>query len=120
MRTAFKCRAYPTPGQAANLARTFGCVRKVWNQTLAWRHGRYHLDGLNTNVPEANAHLTAMKRLPEFAYLSEVSSVPVAAGAADPAEGVRELLRQAGPLPEVQVPDRPSVGRVHPVGVPVA
>lgn len=77
MRTAYKCRAYPTPEQAANLARTFGCVRKVWNETLAWRHGRWHRDGLNTNVPEANAHLTAMKRLPEYAYLSEVSSVPL-------------------------------------------
>lgn len=77
MRTAFKCRVYPTPEQAANLARTFGCVRKVWNETLAWRHRRYHSEGLNTNVPEANAHLTAMKRLPEYAYLSEVSSVPL-------------------------------------------
>ncbi|MDQ1287063.1 MAG: putative transposase [Actinomycetota bacterium] len=77
MRTAFKCRAYPTHEQAGNLARTFGCVRKVWNETLAWRHARYHSDGLTTNVPEANAHLTAMKRLPQFAYLSEVSSVPL-------------------------------------------
>jgi putative transposase len=77
MRTAFKCRAYPTDVQAANLARTFGCVRKVWNETLAWRHGRWYGEHLSTNVPEANAHLTAMKRLPEFAYLAEVSSVPL-------------------------------------------
>jgi putative transposase len=77
MRTAFKCRAYPTPEQAANLSRTFGCVRKVWNQTLAWRHQRWHGEHVSTNVPEANAHLTAMKRLPEYAYLSEVSSVPL-------------------------------------------
>jgi transposase len=54
-------------------------VRKVWNQTLAWRHRRRrrHGEGLGTNVSEANAYLTAMKRLPEFAYLSEVSSVPL-------------------------------------------
>ena len=77
MRTAFKCRAYPTPEQAANLSRTFGCARKVWNETLAWRHARYYRDGLSTNVPEANAHLTTMKRTEEFAYLSEVSSVPL-------------------------------------------
>lgn len=77
VRTAFKCRAYPTPEQASNLARTFGCVRKVWNETLAWRHQRWYGEHLSTNVPEANAHLTAMKRLPEFAYLSEVSSVPL-------------------------------------------
>lgn len=77
MRTALRCRAYPTPGQAANLGRTFGCVRKVWNETLAWRRSRYHRDGLSTNVSQANAYLTAMKRLPEYAYLSEVSSVPL-------------------------------------------
>jgi putative transposase len=77
VRTAFKCRAYPTPGQAGNLARTFGCVRKVWNETLAWRHARWHVEGLGANVPEANAHLTTMKRLPEYAYLAEVSSVPL-------------------------------------------
>jgi putative transposase len=42
MRSAYKCRAYPTPDQAAVLNRTFGCVRLVWNRTLAWRHTRYH------------------------------------------------------------------------------
>ncbi len=41
MRTAYKCRAYPTPEQASVLNRTFGCVRVVWNRTLAWRHQRY-------------------------------------------------------------------------------
>ena len=33
--------------------------------------------GLSTNVPEASAYLTAMKRIPELAFLSEVSSVPL-------------------------------------------
>ncbi|MEU4699017.1 RNA-guided endonuclease InsQ/TnpB family protein [Nonomuraea dietziae] len=77
MRTAYKCRAYPTPEQADVLNRTFGCVRVVWNRTLAWRHQRWHGERLPTNVPEANAHLTAMKKLPELAWLNEVSSVPL-------------------------------------------
>jgi putative transposase len=76
LRTAYKCRAYPTPEQADVLNRTFGCVRVVWNRTLAWRHQRWHGEKLSTNVPEANAHLTAMKKLPELAWLNEVSSVP--------------------------------------------
>jgi len=33
---AFKHRFYPTDAQAAELARTFGCVRKVYNLALAW------------------------------------------------------------------------------------
>ena len=38
MRTAFRCRAYPDEAQRAMLGRTFGCVRVVWNRTLAARH----------------------------------------------------------------------------------
>ncbi|WP_443070627.1 helix-turn-helix domain-containing protein [Streptomyces sp. SLBN-115] len=34
---AFKYRFYPTDAQAADLARTFGCVRKVYNLALAAR-----------------------------------------------------------------------------------
>ncbi|MEO3804244.1 RNA-guided endonuclease TnpB family protein [Nonomuraea sp. B1E8] len=77
MRTAYKCRAYPTPEQAAVLNRTFGCVRVVWNQTLAWRHRRWHTERASTNVPQANAFLTQLKRTEEFAWLNEVSSVPL-------------------------------------------
>lgn len=59
------------------LNRTFGCVRLVWNRTLAWRRARYRSDGQPTSFPTANAYLTAMKRDPELAFLSEVSSVPL-------------------------------------------
>jgi putative transposase len=77
VRTAFKCRAYPTPAQATVLNRTFGCVRLVWNKTLAWRHARWHGQKLGTNVPQANAYLTEMKTDPDLAFLREVSSVPL-------------------------------------------
>jgi putative transposase len=77
VRTAFKVRAYPTPEQAAALNRTFGCVRLVWNRILAWRGVRWYGEKLATNVPQANAHLTAMKRDPDLAFLGEVSSVPL-------------------------------------------
>ena len=43
------CRAYPDPVQASVLNRTFGCVRVVWNRTLAWRHQRYHAEKAGTN-----------------------------------------------------------------------
>jgi len=61
MRTAYKCRVYPDPEQTIVLNRTFGCVRVVWNQTLAWRHARYHGDQATTNFTQASAYLTAMK-----------------------------------------------------------
>jgi putative transposase len=77
MRTAFRCRAYPTDEQAANLARTFGCVRKAWNEVLTWRTRRYRVDGLRTNYAETDRFLTELKKRPDLGFLNEVSSVPL-------------------------------------------
>src|SRR6266516_5807956 len=77
MRTAYKCRAYPTPEQTSVLSRTFGCVRVVWNRTLAWRHARYHGEQATTTFTQANAYLTAMKATEDREWLNEVSSVPL-------------------------------------------
>ena len=77
MRTAYKCRAYPDPEQAAQLGRTFGCVRLVWNKTLADRHTAYHQHGEKTSYKETDAALTEWKRGEDLAFLSEVSSVPL-------------------------------------------
>ncbi|WP_061294431.1 RNA-guided endonuclease InsQ/TnpB family protein [Herbidospora cretacea] len=77
MRTAYKVRLCPTPEQAAVLNRTFGCVRVVWNRTLAWRRARYHGECVKTNFTQANAYLTAMKAFDDLAWLNEVSSVPL-------------------------------------------
>jgi putative transposase len=77
VRTGFECRAYPTHEQQAILSRTFGCVRLVWNRTLAWRQNRWRDTQTRTSFVDANAYLTALKRDPQLAFLSEVSSVPL-------------------------------------------
>ncbi|WP_084401346.1 RNA-guided endonuclease InsQ/TnpB family protein [Lentzea albidocapillata] len=77
MRTAYKCRAYPTPEQAAVLNRTFGCVRLVWNRTLSERNHRYRAEGVRTSYRQTDAALTGWKRTEELAFLSEVSCVPL-------------------------------------------
>lgn len=59
------------------LARTFGCVRVVWNRTLAKRHARYAAEGKSTPYAETAPALTAMKREPDLQWLNEVSSVPL-------------------------------------------
>jgi transposase len=61
MRTACKCRAYPDPVQQQVLTRTFGCVRVVWNRTLAARQARWHLERKGTSYAESDRALTAMK-----------------------------------------------------------
>ena len=77
MRTAYRCRAYPDQAQQALLARTFGCVRIVWNRTLAERHRLYHTEGTSMSYAASDAALTAMKKDPDLAFLNEVSSVPL-------------------------------------------
>jgi putative transposase len=77
MRTAYKCRAYPDSEQAGTFARTFGCVRLVWNKTLAERHRAYHAEGIKTSYKQTDAALTEWKKTEDLAFLSEVSSVPL-------------------------------------------
>ncbi|MGH3176109.1 MAG: RNA-guided endonuclease InsQ/TnpB family protein, partial [Streptosporangiaceae bacterium] len=77
MRMAYRCRAYPDEAQQAMLARTFGCVRVVWNRTLAARHARYAAERKGTSYAETDRALTAMKKDPGLAFLNEVSSVPL-------------------------------------------
>ncbi|MGI5501945.1 RNA-guided endonuclease InsQ/TnpB family protein [Lentzea sp. CA-135723] len=77
VKRGFKYRFYPTEAQAAELLRTFGCVRKVYNlalraRTEAWTEGQGALD-----YKASSALLTAWKRTEEFAYLNEVSCVPL-------------------------------------------
>jgi len=59
------------------LARTFGCVRVVWNRTLAARQARYATEHKVTTYRETDATLTTWKRTRELAFLNEVSSVPL-------------------------------------------
>ncbi|WP_330271252.1 transposase [Lentzea sp. NBC_00516] len=77
MRTAYKCRAYPTPEQAAVLSRTLGCVRLVWNKTLGERTRRYRNKNASTSYRETSATLTTWRRSEELTFLSEVSCVPL-------------------------------------------
>jgi putative transposase len=59
------------------LARTFGCVRLVWNRTLAERHRLYHAEGKSLSYAASDAALTVLKKDPDLAFLNEVSSVPL-------------------------------------------
>ncbi|MFF1396222.1 RNA-guided endonuclease InsQ/TnpB family protein [Streptomyces sp. NPDC058287] len=76
VKRAFKYRFYPTDAQAAELLRTFGCVRKVYNLALAARTQAWARQE-RVNYTATSAMLTVWKKTEELAYLSEVSSVPL-------------------------------------------
>ena len=77
VKRTYKFRFYPDLQQAKLLAQTFGCVRFVYNSILRYRTDAYHQAQTKVNYSGANAKLTEIKQLPEFAFLNEVSSVPL-------------------------------------------
>ncbi|GAA1134105.1 MULTISPECIES: RNA-guided endonuclease InsQ/TnpB family protein [Streptomyces violaceusniger group] len=76
VKRAYRYRFYPTDAQAAELSRTFGCVRKVYNMALAARTEAWARQERVT-YNQTSALLTQWKRTEELAYLNEVSSVPL-------------------------------------------
>jgi putative transposase len=72
---ACKYRFYPTKEQQEMLAKTFGCVRVVWNNLLDWRSKEYTLNGIKINYTKTSAKLTELKTTEQFTWLNEVSSV---------------------------------------------
>ncbi|APX94991.1 transposase [Halomonas sp. 1513] len=74
---AYKYRVYPTPEQEQLLARTFGCVRFVYNAVLRYRTDAFHDRKEKVGYMAANAELSRMKKADDTAFLNEVSSVPL-------------------------------------------
>jgi putative transposase len=70
-------RFYPTPEQEVQLARTFGCVRYVYNWALAMKQDALRQRTEKVSCAETDRRLTAHKRQEETAWLREVSSVPL-------------------------------------------
>lgn len=74
---AYRYRCYPTPAQAAVLARTFGCARFVYNWALSLRTDAYYERQERLSYVDLSAALTTLKQRRETVWLNEVSSVPV-------------------------------------------
>lgn len=79
VRRAYKYRVYPTPEQAEQLNRTFGCVRYVYNRALAERHRAWTQEQRRVTHAETDRMLTGWKREAETAWLAEPSKGPLQA-----------------------------------------
>ncbi|WP_322982462.1 RNA-guided endonuclease TnpB family protein [Streptomyces sp. S584] len=77
VKRAFKYRFYPTDEQAAELSRTFGCVRLVYNKALEERTRAWYDEQRRISYVQSSAALTQWKKTEELAFLTEVSSVPL-------------------------------------------
>lgn len=77
---AYRYRFYPSSEQADLLARTFGCVRYVYNRALAERSRAWTQEQRRVSFAETCRMLTAWKADPETAWLYEVSNVALQQG----------------------------------------
>jgi putative transposase len=77
VKRAYRYRFYPSPEQAAELSRTFGCVRKVYNLALAARTDAWYQRRERVTYVQSSAMLTEWKKAPGMVFLNEVSSVPL-------------------------------------------
>ena len=73
MKRAYKYRFYPTEQQAELLAKSFGCCRFVWNNSLRYRTDAYYKDGESISHSALEKRLVSLKQ--EFEWLQDVSSV---------------------------------------------
>lgn len=77
IKRAYKFRFYPTPEQELSLAQTFGCARFAYNYMLRQRTDAWFERKEKVGYHETSAMLTALKKTSEYAWLNEVSSVPI-------------------------------------------
>jgi putative transposase len=75
---AYKFRLYPTQEQEQLLAKTFGCVRFVYNKMLAERKETYEKFKDNKEILKKQKFPTPAKYKKEFSFLKEVDSLALA------------------------------------------
>ena len=74
MDKAYRYRIYPNKSQKILLARTFGCVRFVYNHFLNKKQKLYESDVTNLSYNDMAHEVVDMKHTPEYAWLSEVDA----------------------------------------------
>ena len=77
IKRAYKYRFYSTPEQEVLLSQTFGCVCFAYNYILRWRSDEYYKNGNSINYNAVSKKLTELKKIPKYAWLNQVSSVPI-------------------------------------------
>ena len=72
---AYKFRIYPTSEQQTLFAKTFGCVRFVYNYWLNRRIEQYNTDKTFVSYSKCSEELTQIKKKDKYVFLKEVDSI---------------------------------------------
>lgn len=102
---AHRYRFYPTPEQADMLTRTFGCVRVVYNRARTMREAAWAERKERCGYLQTNAMLTALKQDPAFAWLNEVSCVPLQQALRHLDTAYRNFFRKTARYPRFRTKD---------------
>ncbi|MCG7333797.1 transposase [Sporosarcina sp. ACRSM] len=89
---AYKFRIYPTEEQEILLAKTFGCVRFVYNKMLAEKKEAYERLKDNKALLKQQKFPTPAKYKEEFEWLKEVDSLALANAQLNLQEGYRNFF----------------------------
>ena len=95
---AFKYRFYPTPEQVQLLAKSFGCARFVYNNTLDFKTTTYKETGKGVSANEAGQRLVPLKA--EHPWLSEVSAVVLQQKLRDLEQGFSNFFAKRASYPK--------------------
>ena len=68
---AYKYRIYPNKEQEELIQKTFGCVRFVYNQCLAYKKDKYELEKLSMSKTDCNNYVNRVLKK-EYEWLKEV------------------------------------------------
>ena len=74
---AYKYRFYPTDEPKQILARTFGCVRFVYNWALRQKTDAFYNDHQRLSYKDLSAMLPDVKKQEAYTWLADVASVPL-------------------------------------------
>lgn len=83
MKLRYQFRIYPNKQQQTDLAKLFGCCRRVWNDALAWVLATPYDQVWPTNTELQKLCITLAKQYPQREWLSEVSNIPLQQSIAD-------------------------------------
>ena len=72
---AYKFRIYPNDEQKVLFAKTFGCVRFVYNHWLDRKIKQYEEDKTTVTYNACAKEMAELKKTEEYAFLKEVDSV---------------------------------------------
>ena len=72
---AYKFRIYPNDEQKILFAKTFGCVRMVYNHWLDRKIRQYEENKTNVTYTICAKEMAVMKKTEEYGFLKEVDSI---------------------------------------------